>query len=124
MDWSEGTLAQIAAADGLRIAPFRADGTTCGTPTFIWSVVLDGAVYVRPYSGARSSWHRAALAQKAGKIVVEGTSFEVAFEAADPALADLIDAAYREKYRKSGYLAPMISERCRQAGIRILPRAA
>jgi hypothetical protein len=34
----------------------------CGTPTWIWSVVVDGALYVRA-----SRWHRAAVRQKAGR---------------------------------------------------------
>ncbi|WP_172330686.1 DUF2255 family protein [Mangrovicoccus sp. HB161399] len=122
MDRSSGELAQIAVADGRTIAPFRADGIAQGAPTFIWSAGLKSAVHVRPRSGARSSWYRAALARKAGRIVGGGTSFEVAFEPADPALAGAIDGAFRGKYAASSNLAPMISERCRKC--RILPGAA
>lgn len=35
---------------------------------------------------------------------------------------DRIDDAYREKYRGSPYLDPMISERARSATVRIVPR--
>jgi len=34
--------AEIAAADGLKILPFRADVTAPCTPAFIWAVVLPG----------------------------------------------------------------------------------
>jgi hypothetical protein len=32
---------------------------TYGTPTWIWSVVVDGALYVRPYNGPDSRWYQA-----------------------------------------------------------------
>jgi hypothetical protein len=37
--WPKGDLRQIAESDDLRIAPFREDGRTYGTLTWIWSVV-------------------------------------------------------------------------------------
>jgi len=46
--WSKDELMRIAEADDLHIAPFRDDGVTYGTPTWIWSVAVDGALYVRP----------------------------------------------------------------------------
>jgi hypothetical protein len=53
-DWSKDDLDKIAASDDLHVAPFREDGKTCGTPTWIWSVVVDGALYVRAYNGKAS----------------------------------------------------------------------
>lgn len=44
--WTEDELRQIAAADDLHIAPYRADGETTGTLTWIWSVVVDGGLCV------------------------------------------------------------------------------
>jgi len=41
--WSQDTLRKIAEADDLHIAPFREDGETYGTPTWIWSVAVDDA---------------------------------------------------------------------------------
>ncbi len=49
--WSKDELRKIAAADDLHIAPFREDGVTYGTPTWIWSVAVDNALYVRGYNG-------------------------------------------------------------------------
>lgn len=54
--WSKEELGKIAAADDLHIAPLRADGITYGTPTWIWSVVIDAALYVRAYNGESSTW--------------------------------------------------------------------
>jgi len=34
--WPGDELRRLAEADDLRVAPFRDDGTTYGTPTWIW----------------------------------------------------------------------------------------
>ena len=120
--WPKDELTRIAAANDLHIAPFRADGVTTGTPTWIWSVAVDGALYVRAYSGVDSRWYRAAMAQKAGRIFAAGLTEEVAFESADGPIQDRIDEAYRDKYRQSPYLAPMIGEHARAATIQITPK--
>jgi len=45
--WLKEELLKIAEADDLHISPFREDGVTYGTPTWIWSVVVGDALYVR-----------------------------------------------------------------------------
>lgn len=54
--WSIEELQKIAETDDLHISPFREDGQTYGTPTWIWSVVVDDALYVRAYNGQNSRW--------------------------------------------------------------------
>jgi len=78
----------------LHVAPFRQDGTTYGTPTWIWSVAVDGDLYVR----------------------------EVAFEPVAGGINDAIDEAYRVKYNGSPYLPPMIVRRARAATMRVVSR--
>jgi hypothetical protein len=121
--WQREELDRIAATDDLHIAPFRDDGKTYGTLTWIWSVVVDGALYVRAYNGTRSRWYRSAISQKAGRITVAGMRKEVSFEPVDGAINQSIDDAYRTKYGGSQYLAPMIGPRARArtATIRITP---
>jgi hypothetical protein len=120
--WQEDELRRIAVFDDLHVSPFREDGRTYGTPTWIWSVVVDGHLYGRAYNGTRSRWYQAALTQGAGRITVAGTMKEAAFEPVDGAINDRIDDAYRAKYNGSPYLAPMIGERARAATVRIRPR--
>ncbi len=121
--WSENQLRKIADTDDLHISPFRDDGETYGTPTWIWSVVVSDDLYVRAYNGTSSSWYKAALKQKAGRISAAGTTTEVTFEPVkDAALNDRVDDAYRSKYAGSEYLAPMIESGARAATVRILPR--
>jgi hypothetical protein len=120
--WSKAELRKIADTDDLHISPFREDGTTYGTPTWIWSVVVDGALYVRAYNGRDSRWYQAAMRQKAGRITATGQAREVMFEPVAGPINDRIDDAYRAKYRGSPYLSPMIGTGARSATVRITPR--
>jgi hypothetical protein len=120
--WRKHELRKIAEADDLHIAPFRDDGVTYGTPTWIWSVVVDDDLYVRAYNGQKSRWYQAALRQKAGRITVAAMTKEVAFEPVDRPINELIDDAYRAKYSDSPYLSAMISSRARNATVKVTPR--
>jgi len=123
-NWSESDLNTIVKADDLHISPFREDGVTYGTPTWIWCVQVNGALYVRAYHGQSSSWYRAAIREKAGRIIAAGMTREVTFEGIpDKELNDQIDAAYKAKYSGSSYLSAMISERARSATVKIYPKS-
>jgi hypothetical protein len=122
--WSQDELRKVAEADDLHVAPFREDGRTYGTPTWIWSVAVHDALYVRGYNGQSSRWYQAAVRQKAGRIIAAGMTKEVVFEPADAAINDRIDDAYRTKYRGSPYLNSMIGPRARSATVKIMPREA
>lgn len=113
------TLDRIAANGDLHIAPFRADGATYGTPTWIWSVVVEGRLFVRPWNGHRSRWYRSAMAQRAGRIIAAGETLEVEFSAGDPNLNRLIDKAYQAKYAGSPYLPPMVAAGPRGATVEV-----
>lgn len=122
--WDSATIAAIAASDDLHIYPYRADGVTLGTPTWIWSVVVDGRLFVRAWNGTRGRWYQAAIAQKAGRIDAAGATHDVAFAPADPSLADAISTAYEAKYAGSPYLSPMLAAGPREAAVEITPRSA
>ena len=120
--FSKDDLKKIDEADDLHIAPFREDGKTYGTPTWIWEVVVDGDLYVRAYNGVNSKWYKAALQQKAGLIIAAGMTKEVAFSPVENSdINNLIDDAYKKKYNSSPYLPPMISNRARAATVKIIP---
>jgi len=120
--WSKDELRKIAEADDLHISPFREDGMTYGTPTWIWSVVVDDALYVRAYNGRDSRWYQAAVRHKAGRITAAGMTKEVTFEPVEGPINDLIDDAYRAKYRGSPYLRPMIGAHAHSATVKVMPR--
>ena len=119
--WPKDELRSIVEADDLHISPFREDGVTYGTPTWIWSVAVGDALYVRGYNGRNSRWYQAAVRRKAGRIIAAGMTREVAFEPVEGPINDLIDDAYRAKYRGSPYLSPMIGARARSATVKVMP---
>ena len=51
--WSEEAIRKIAETDDLHISPLREDGRTYGTPTWIWSVVVDGNAFLEDGQSVR-----------------------------------------------------------------------
>lgn len=117
-------LQSIDKADDLKISPFREDGKTYGTPTWIWEVVVDDHLYVRAYNGTNGRWYQSAVQQKAGRIHTAGMVKDVQFEniETDELLQTKIDEAYKAKYSNSPYLPPMLSNRAKEATVRIVPK--
>src|ERR1700747_745028 len=101
--WPKGELNKIAGTDDLHISPFREDGKTYGTPTWIWAVVVNGDLYVRAYHGVQSRWYKSALQQKAGRMIAAGMTKEVTFEPVSGDVNNVIDEAYKKKYKSSPY---------------------
>lgn len=122
MSRPKNELGKIAGTDDLHISPLREDGKTHGTPTWIWSVIVDEALYVRAYNGQKSRWYQAALRQKTGRITAAGITKDVAFEPVDGAILERIDNAYKAKYKGSEYLGAMIAARARSATVNVVPR--
>ncbi|MBB5886835.1 MULTISPECIES: hypothetical protein [unclassified Xanthomonas] len=44
MYWTQQEPRRIDQAEDLRIAPFRDAGASYGTPTWVWEVVVEGAL--------------------------------------------------------------------------------
>jgi hypothetical protein len=120
--WSKDQLRRIAEADDLHISPFREDGVTYGTSTWIWSVAVDDDLYLRAYYGHNSRWYQAAVRDKAGRITAAGMTTEVTLEPVNGPINDSIDEAYHAKYHGSPYLSSMISDRAQSATVEIAPR--
>src|ERR671935_3112430 len=99
--WSKDELHKIAEADDVHISPFREDGKTYGTPTWMWSVAVGDALYLHAYNERNSRWYQAAVRQRAGRITAAGMTKEATFEPVEGPLNDRIDDAYRAKYRGS-----------------------
>jgi hypothetical protein len=121
--WANEELRKITESDELHISPLGDDGITYAKPTRIWSVAVDGVLYVRGYYGQKSRWYQAAVRHKAGRVIAAGVAKEVTFEPVDGPVNDRIDQAYRAKYHGSSYLGPMISARARSATVRVTPSA-
>lgn len=112
----------IERTPDLYVAPFREDGTTYGTFTQTWALVVHGTVYVRAANGQDSRWYRAALAQTAGRVRVADRVLEVTFERAGHDVDDAIDAAYEAKYPGSSAVPVMQAAGPKSATVVISPR--
>jgi len=97
--WAPDELHAVGEADDLHISPFREDGVTYGTPTWIWSVVVGDALYVRGCMGQDSRWYQAAVRKRAGRVSAAGITKEVTCAPVDGPMNDRIDDAYRTKWR-------------------------
>ncbi|HEY7596589.1 MAG TPA: DUF2255 family protein [Actinophytocola sp.] len=122
--WTADELDRIAAADELRIAPRRRDGSL-SNPVTIWVVRRGGDLYVRSALGGDGRWYRNAQASHEGHVDAGGVGKDVTFaDETDGAVNDEIDAAYRTKYRDydAQYVDPMVTERARATTLRLTPR--
>lgn len=67
--WASDELQKIGSTDDLRVSPFRENGKTYGTPTWIWSAVVDGSLYARAYNGQKSGGTRRHRAKEPGVLL-------------------------------------------------------
>jgi hypothetical protein len=122
--WTSDELDAIAAADELRIAPRKPDGTLRGAVP-IWVVRQGDDLYVRSFKGGGAAWYRGTQATHTGHIESGGVARDVTFaDETDPGLGDALDAAYRAKYRNysASIVNPMLTEQARDATLRLVPR--
>lgn len=122
--WTHDDLQQIGAAVEIEIAGERDDGTL-RKPVIIWVVRAKDGLYVRSYKGADAAWFRGTLASHQGAIWAGGQQHAAAFvEVSDPQINDLIDQAYRSKYRRYGpqYVDAMTAPAVRATTLQIMPR--
>jgi hypothetical protein len=116
-------LDKIGAAEELRIASLRRDGTL-RNPVTIWVVRVGEDLYVRAYKGRSSPWFRGAQTRHEGQIRAGGVVKDVTFlEEPDPDINEQIDETYRSKYRRyAASIVNSISPEARSATIKLVPR--
>jgi len=123
-NWTATQLQAFASADDFKVSPFYDDGKTYGTPTWIWSVTVNGHLYIRAWNGQSSRWYQSAMAQRAGRVFLAGENHEVTFtRIADEDVNQQVDQAYQQKYAGSPYLPPMVQAGPRHATVEVLPKA-
>jgi hypothetical protein len=74
-------------------------------------LLFDDSLHVRDYNGQNSSCYRAAVRQKAGRIIAAGMTKEVTLEPVDRPINNRIDDAYEGKSMAAQCSAPVPAPR-------------
>jgi hypothetical protein len=121
--WTGEELDQINGADELEVSSERSDGTL-GSRRTIWVVRVGDDLYVRSVRGRTSDWFRGTQRSREGRIRAGGVEKAVGFVDPDPEIAERIDDAYREKYRRyaSGIVGSTLTPEARSATLKLVPR--
>src|SRR5207253_9135809 len=121
--WTSDELNKIGAAEEVRIASTRRDGTT-RNPVTVWVVRQGDDLYVRSVNGPTGAWFRGTQQRREGHIQAAGVGRDVTFADADRTLSDEIDRAYRTKYRRysANIVNSVLTPQARSATLRLVPR--
>jgi hypothetical protein len=121
--WTSDELTKIGAAEELKLASLRRDGTL-RTPVTIWVVRHRDDHYVRSVNGRTASWFRGAQVRHEGRIWAGGVEKDVTLVDAGHDIDEQIDAAYRTKYRRyaASIVGSIVSPQARAATLRLVPR--
>jgi hypothetical protein len=121
--WTNDDLATIGAAEELKIASLRRDGTL-RNPVTIWVVRHGDDVYIRSVNGRSGSWFRGVQERHEAHIQADGVEKDVSLVETDD-VNDAVDAAYRSKYHHyaASIVNTVISPQARTATLKLVPRA-
>jgi hypothetical protein len=119
--WTSDELDKIGAAEELRIASTRRDGTL-RNPVTIWVVRQGDDLYVRSVNGRSAAWFRGAQARHEGHIQAGRVDKDVRLVETDD-LVDAIDTAYRTKYHSyaASIIASVVSPQACAAMLKLVP---
>lgn len=123
MKWTSEDLNKVGNAEEVRIATLRGDGTL-RKPVIIWVVRLGNEIYVRCVNGRDGAWFRGALTRHEGRIWAGGVEKDITLvEELNADINTKIDEAYLTKYQRyPQYVAPMVTEKVRDATLKLVPR--
>jgi hypothetical protein len=121
--WDPAELERIGAAEELRLASRRSDGSLSPYVT-MWVIRTDGGLYVRSAYGPGNPWYRRATASGAGRIQAGGIERDVFFAPAAAEAQDDIDAAYHAKYDRYGprIVGSVTGPDAHNVTVRLVPR--
>ncbi|TMC74421.1 MAG: DUF2255 family protein [Chloroflexi bacterium] len=121
--WTSDELTKIGAAEEVRIASRRRDGTM-RNPVTVWVVREGNDLYVRSVKGPTGAWFRGTQQSREGRIQAGGVGRDVTFADADRTVGEEIDRAYRTKYRRysGNILNSVLTPQARSATLQLVPR--
>jgi hypothetical protein len=121
--WTPGELERIGAAEELRLASRRPDGSLRPYVT-MWVVRAGEDLYIRSAYGPDNPWYRRAIASGSGRIRAGGTERNVTFAQAIAGVEDDIDVAYHAKYDRYGprIVGSVTGPGAHRVTVRLLPQ--
>lgn len=91
--------------------------------TTIWVVEVEDGIFIRSVRGNAGRWYQAITANPAALVTVDGQRIPVqAVPVTDDATMARVSEAYRQKYRTSPYLPPMVHKETVPTTLRLEPR--
>ncbi|HEY2520161.1 MAG TPA: DUF2255 family protein [Streptosporangiaceae bacterium] len=123
--WTPEQLERIGAAEELRIASRRPDGSLRRWVP-IWVVAAGGQVYVRTWHRRTTGWFGQVLTEPRARVQVPGLEADVVVEdvgAGPGELRSSVDEAYRGKYARYGHstIGQMVNDSAAAATLRLMP---
>ena len=120
--WTKDELSRIGRAEEVDVAAIKRDGSVRNRVT-IWTVRHEDELYVRSVRGRDGAWFRALQGSMDGRIWAGGLERDVRFDEADASINELIDAAYRSKYRRYAgrILNSCLTPEARSTTLRLVP---
>jgi hypothetical protein len=122
-EWTSEELSKIEAAEELKIATMRRDGSL-RKPVTIWVVRHGDQLYVRSVNGTNGGWFRGTQTRRRGHIRAGGVAKDVSLVSVDPAdVGEEIDSAYRAKYRRypASIVDAVLTPQARAATLELVP---
>jgi hypothetical protein len=121
--WRNDELSSIERAEELELASVRRDGTL-RNPVTIWVVGNGNDLYVRSVNGRTATWFRGAQDRHEARIHAGGVEKDVLLVETDD-VNDVIDAAYRSKYRRyaASIVDTVLTPEARAATLKLVPRS-
>ncbi len=121
--WTSDERSRIGAAEALRIASRRRDGTLCN-PVTVRVVRHGDDFYVRSVNGPSAAWFRGAQDRHDSHSRASIVRNDVAFVDADHNIDDDLDAVYRTKGLRcaASIIDAIVSPEARSATLKPVPR--
>jgi hypothetical protein len=119
--WTTEQVDTIGAAQEIRLAPLRPDGTAHSAVT-MWVVRVTDRLFIRSANGRSGSWFEQVL--KTGQALLHAGGNEYAVEVTEPGhdLDPAIDGDYRSKYRgQTSAVNAMVAAGAQAATLELLP---
>jgi hypothetical protein len=120
--WSPEHADTIGAAEEIRLAPLRPDGTA-HTPVTMWVVRVDERLFIRSAYGRSGSWFGQVTKTRQALLHVGGSEYAVEVREPGHDFDTAIDEGYRTKYRgQTSSVDAMVAAGAQEATLELLPR--